>query len=319
VAEVPTGCVIGVDLGGTNLKVGLVDPGLATLVRSERVIAALERPALLDALAGAIGELADEEVDAVGLGVACLFDERDGVVVGSTHLPLAGVPLAEVMSERLGLPVFADNDANTALLAEHRAGAAQGSDHALMLTLGTGVGGAIMIGGEPYHGSRGAGGELGHLIVDPDGPDCGPGCPGHGCLEALVSGTALAREARAAGLGEIEGPRVTELARAGDATALAVLTRLGEWLGIGLVSLTNIFNPEVIVIGGGVSAAGELILAPARAVLAARTVPFPAATVTVKPAHFGADAGMIGAAVLAQECSRDRRGGPIIGRPQVAR
>ena len=284
-AEVPTGCVIGVDLGGTNLKVGLVDPGLATLVRSERVIAALERPALLDALAGAIGELADEEVDAVGLGVACLFDERDGVVVGSTHLPLAGVPLAEVMSERLGLP----------------------------------VGGAIMIGGEPYHGSRGAGGELGHLIVDPDGPDCGPGCPGHGCLEALVSGTALAREARAAGLGEIEGPRVTELARAGDATALAVLTRLGEWLGIGLVSLTNIFNPEVIVIGGGVSAAGELILAPARAVLAARTVPFPAATVTVKPAHFGADAGMIGAAVLAQECSRDRRGGPIIGRPKGAR
>ena len=197
------------------------------------------------------------------------------------------------MSERLGLPVFADNDANAALLAEQRAGAAQGSDHALMLTLGTGVGGAIMIGGELYRGSRGAGGELGHLIVDPDGPDCGPGCPGHGCLEALVSGTALARDALSAalrapdsGLGlalasgrEIAGPLVTELAREGDETARALLAELGEWLGLGLVSLVNIFNPEVIVIGGGVSAAGELILEPARAVLAARAVPFPAATV----------------------------------------
>ena len=219
------------------------------------------------------------------------------------------------MAERIGLPAFVDNDANLALLAEHRHGAARGERVALMLTLGTGVGGAIMIGGELYRGAQGAAGELGHMIVAPDGPDCGPGCPSRGCLEALTSGSALAREASAAaaldpasGLGralaagrEIDGPLVSELARDGDPVALALLTALGEWLGIGLTSLVNIFNPDVVVIGGGVVGAGELILEPARRVLARRALAFPAEHVEIRAARFGAESGMLGAAVFARE------------------
>jgi glucokinase len=158
------------------------------------------------------------------------------------------------------------------------------------------------------------------MIVDPDGPPCGPGCPSHGCLEAWTSGSALAREARAAaardGDGalaralaagrEIEGPLVSELARGGDEPALAVLTTLGEWLGVGLCSLVNIFNPDVIVIGGGVSGAGELVLAPARRVVAARALAMPAEHVSIRAARFGAEAGMLGAAVFARECVQRR-------------
>jgi glucokinase len=219
------------------------------------------------------------------------------------------------MSERLGLPCCFDNDANVALLAEHRRGAAIGERVALMVTLGTGVGGAIMAGGELFRGARGGAGEFGHMIVDPDGPPCGPGCPSHGCLEAWTSGTALAREARAAaqrdGAGalgralaqgrEIDGPLVTQLARDGDESALAVLRTLGEWLGVGLCSLVNIFNPDVVVIGGGVSGAGELVLEPARRVLAGRALAASAQHVAIRAARFGDEAGMFGAALLARE------------------
>jgi glucokinase len=211
--------------------------------------------------------------------------------------------------------VFVDNDANLALLAEYRHGSAQGERVALMLTLGTGVGGAIMLGGECFRGAQGAAGELGHMIVDPDGPDCGPGCPSHGCLEAWTSGSALAREACAAAAREpagalgraladgcdVGGPLVSELAAGGDAQAIALLERLGEWLGVGVSSLVNIFNPDVVVIGGGVSRAGELILEPARRVVARRALAMPAAHVSIRAARFGADAGMLGAALFARE------------------
>jgi glucokinase len=249
----------------------------------------------------------------VGFGIACLLE--GGVVASSVHLPLAGVAFAETMAERLGLSVFVDNDANAALLAEYRDGAARGEEVALMLTLGTGVGGAIMTSGELYRGATGVAGEFGHMIVDPDGPACGPGCPSHGCLEAWVSGTALAREAVAAasrdpggalgralvGGAAIDGPVVTALAHEGDESALAVLGTLGGWLGIGLTSIVNIFNPDVVVIGGGVSGAGELILAPARRVLESRALPVPARHVEIRAARFGAQAGMFGAALLARE------------------
>jgi len=318
VAQVPTECVIGVDLGGTNLFAGVIDSELVVARRTRRTVAGLELSGLLDEIAGAVGELRDElgsGVDAVGYGIPCLIDDEHALAASSVHLPLAGVAFAEAMSERTGLPSFVDNDANLALLAEHRNGAAQGERVALMLTLGTGVGGAIMTGGELYRGAQGAAGELGHMTVDPDGPDCGPGCPGRGCLEAWISGSALAREARAAAqadpagaLGralaqgrEIAGPLVSRLAGEGDAAALGVLTALGEWLGVGLASLVNIFNPDVIVIGGGVSGAGELILEPARRVVAQRALAMPAAHVAIRAASFGAEAGMLGAALLARE------------------
>ena len=318
VAKVPRECVIGVDIGGTKLVAGAVDAQLGVHHRARRTVASLELPALLDTITSAVAEVRDAvggEVEAVGFGIPCLIDDERGLAASSVHLPIAGVAFAEVMAERIGLPAFVDNDANLALLAEHRYGAAQGERSALMLTLGTGVGGAILLGGELYRGAQGAAGELGHMVVLPDGPDCGPGCPSRGCLESLVSGSALAREARAAaqrepasGLGRalagghpISGPLVTELAHDGDASARAVLARLGEWLGIGIVSLVNIFNPGVIVIGGGVIGAGELILEPARCVLARRALALPAEHVAIRPAHFGAESGMLGAAVFARD------------------
>lgn len=323
VAQVPRECVIGVDIGGTNLLAGAIDERLGVHHRVRRSVAGLELPALLDTITSAVEEARDAaggEVDAIGFGIPCLIDEERGLAASSVHLPIAGLAFAEVMAERLGLPAYVDNDANLALLAEHRHGAARHERVALMLTLGTGVGGAILVGGELYRGAQGAAGELGHMIVDPDGPACGPGCPGRGCLESRVSGTALAREARAAAarepasaLGraiaagrEIGGPLVTELAHDGDRTARAVLDELGEWLGIGLVSLVNIFNPDVVVVGGGVIGAGELILEPARRVLARRALALPAEHVAVRPARFGAESGMLGAAVFAREQVRRR-------------
>jgi glucokinase len=254
-------------------------------------------------------------VVAVGIGIPGLLDARTGQAAMSTHLPIAGTPFGALVAERIGLPVQVDNDANLAMLAEHRAGAARGTSTAVMLTLGTGIGGGLVIGGELFRGAIGAGAELGHIVVDFDGPPCHGNCPGHGCLEVYASGTALAREGlRAArsrpdsALGwalddgqPITGTFVTELALAGDAAAIAAVTRLGERLGVGLVSLVNIFNPEVIVIGGGVIAAGELLLAPARAVVAARALPPSRDLVRVVAAHFGADAGLLGAALLARE------------------
>jgi glucokinase len=318
VAEVPAECVIGVDLGGTKAIAGAVDASLGVHYRARREVPTSDLASLLETLT----ELVDEvraavagEVEGVGFGIPCLIDQDRGLAASSVHLPINGVAFADVMAERIGLPVFMDNDGNLALLAEHRAGAAQGERNAVMLTLGTGIAGAILIGGELYRGSQGAAGELGHMVVWADGPPCGPGCPSRGCLEALVSGTALttaalalARRSPASRLGqalaagrEVSGPLVTELAFDGEADALALLAELGAWLGIGLVNVVNIFNPDVVVIGGGVIAAGELILAPARRVLAERALALPAQHVRVLGASFGAESGMLGAAVFARD------------------
>ena len=317
-AEVPAECVIGVDLGGTKAIAGAVDASLGVHYRARREVPTSDLASLLETLT----ELVDEvraavagEVEGVGFGIPCLIDQDRGLAASSVHLPINGVAFADVMAERIGLPVFMDNDGNLALLAEHRAGAAQGERNAVMLTLGTGIAGAILIGGELYRGSQGAAGELGHMVVWADGPPCGPGCPSRGCLEALVSGTALttaalalARRSPASRLGqaladgrEVSGPLVTELAFDGDADALALLAELGAWLGIGLVNVVNIFDPDVVVIGGGMIAAGELILAPARRVLAERSLALPAQHARVLGASFGAESGMLGAAVFARD------------------
>jgi glucokinase len=221
------------------------------------------------------------------------------------------------MAERLGLPVVVDNDANAAMLAEWRIGAARGTSDAIMLTLGTGIGGGLIVGGRLVHGRRGAAAELGHMIVVADGPPCPGRCPNHGCLESLVSGHAIGREgalvaaadpggalgrALAAGR-EITGALVTELAHDGDAAARAIMTEMGGRLGLGMVTLVNVFNPEVIVVGGGAIAAGELLLAPARAVLEERALPVSREGVRVVSAHFGAEAGMLGAACMALDAA----------------
>ena len=312
----PARRTIGVDMGGTKLLAGAVGAGLEVHHRAQRTLKGLDQQALLDAAVDAVEEAraaAGDEVEAVGFGIPCLFDRRTGIAVIAANLPLANIPFADLMAERLGLPVFVDNDANVAALAEHRAGAAQGADEAVVLTIGTGIGGGLILRGELYRGAIGSGGELGHMVIDMDGPPCQGNCPNHGGVEALASGTALEREAARiaeerpdSGLGKaltagrpLTGRLVTELAHDGDDSAIEVITLIGSRLGVAIASFVNIFNPQVVVIGGGVIAAGELLLEPARAEVAARALPPSKDEVEIVAARFGVEAGMIGAATLA--------------------
>jgi glucokinase len=316
VADIAADCVIGVDLGGTKVLAGAVDAGHQVHHRAQRTVLGLEQAPLLDALADAVEEAraaAPSAVDAVGFGIPSLIDQKHGTAVLSVNLPIADMPFRDVMSERLGLPVFIDNDGNVAALAEHRYGAARGSSTSLMLTVGTGIGGGLILDDEVFRGATGSGAELGHMVIDQDGPRCQGNCPNHGCLEAVASGTALVREARELaperpGSGierviadgrELTGPLVTELAHDGDEAAREVITLMGTRLGVGIANYINIFNPEVVVIGGGVIAAGDLLLQPARDEVAVRALRPNKDIARIVPAHFGNEAGMLGAAALA--------------------
>jgi glucokinase len=312
------GRVIGVDMGGTKLLAGAVDGELVVHHRVQRPLAGLDPAELIETTVQAVHEVsrnAGDEIAAVGFGIPSVFDQRSQTAVVAVHLPLANIRFADVMAERLGLPVFVDNDGNAAMLAEHLAGAARGIDDAALLTIGTGIGGGLILGGRLYRGAIGAGAELGHMVIDMDGPWCGGNCPNRGCVEALASGTALQREAvrlareqpesrlgRALADGrELVGPLVTELAHDGDPAATEALAVIGSHLGVGIANLVNIFNPAVVVIGGGVIAAGELLLAPAREQVALRALPPGRDHVRVVAAKFGVEAGMVGAAALAIE------------------
>jgi glucokinase len=318
VAGVAAGCVIGVDLGGTKLLAGAVDADLAVHHRTNRPALGLDQRQLVDMVADVVEGVrvaVGGEVAAVGFGIPCTFDARTGIAVQAVNLPLRDIRFAEVMAERLGLPVVVDNDANCAVLAEARAGAAAGCSEVALLTIGTGIGGGLFLRGEVYRGWLGGGAELGHMVVEREGPPCQGNCPNRGCLESVASGTALVREASTAfarrpdtALGialeeghELTGPLVTELARAGDPVAREAIEAIGRALGVGIANLVNIFNPQVVVIGGGVSAAGDLLLDPAREVVAERALRPGRDLVRVAAAAFGAEAGMIGAAILARE------------------
>jgi glucokinase len=313
----PDARVIGVDLGGTKLLAGTVDAELRVHHRAYRLS---RRDAVVETIVEAVDEAreaATGEVLAVGVGVPCLVEPRSGVAMACNHLPLVDVPLRDLLAERVALPVVVENDATAALVAECRYGAARGARHVLILTIGTGVGGGILADGRIVRGVSGAAGELGHVVVDENGPPCPGNCPNRGCLEAFVSGPALAREGRAraeaepeSGLGralaaarEITGPLVTELAHDGDAAAREALAALGRHLGAGMVSLVNVFNPELIVVGGGLVGAGDLLLEPARAVVAERAHVPARDQVRIVPARFGDESGMLGAAALAFEAA----------------
>jgi glucokinase len=307
---------IGVDMGGTKLLAGAVDSGLSVHHRAQRSLNRLDQSYLLDVVVDAVEETresAGADVAAVGFGIPSLIDQRSGNAVIAVNLPLKNIRFGDVMTERLGLPVFVDNDANLAALAEHRAGAARGCSEAVVLTIGTGIGSGLILRGELYRGAIGAGAELGHTVIDLNGPPCQGNCPNHGCIESLASGTALAREALriaheqpSSGLGralavgrELEGPLITELAHDGDSAAIEVIELIGTRLGVAIASFVNIFNPEAVVIGGGVMGAGELLLDAARAEMLSRALPPSRDIVEIVPAAFGVEAGMIGAAALA--------------------
>jgi len=304
---------VGIDAGGTKLLGGVVDEGLAVHHRVHRLWRGEERQEVLDLFLEVVEEAlaTTPEVEAVGFGIPALMDRDRAVSLECVHLPLTGVPFRDLMSERLDRPVVVDNDATCALLAEARAGAAKGAADALLLTLGTGIGGGVLAGGRVYRGT-GSAGELGHTVVEIDGEPCP--CGSRGCLETVASGSAIARAGEGvaaaqpdSGLGraqasgrEITGPLVTELAGEGDAAAVGVLAETGRKLGVGLASLANAFSPEVIVVGGGASAAGDLLLEPAREEMRQRALG-PNREVPVVAAHFGDEAGMLGAAMMALE------------------
>jgi len=314
---VPARFAIGVDLGGTKLLAGAVGPDLAVHHRALRPVVGLDQAALVDVCVEAVEELRHAvggAVEAVGFGIPCLIDQRTGMAVMAVNLPLRDLPFRDVLVERLGLPVFVDNDANCATWAEACAGAGAGASEVVMLTIGTGIGGGLVLGGELYRGAIGAGAELGHMTVDLDGPWCQGFCPNRGCLEAMASGTALSREAALAvgsrpdtPLGQaleegrpLTGPLITELAWDGDEVAREVIALIGRRLGVGIASLVNVFNPQVVVIGGGVIAAGEMLLGPAREELRARALSPSKEHARVCAAAFGAESGMLGAAMLAR-------------------
>src|SRR4051812_25812760 len=263
------GPVIGVDAGGTKLLAGVISEDLAVGHRVRRLWGGGDRAEVLDTMVEAVESAGTGR--AVGFGIPALMDFASGVALSSVHLPLAGLRFREVMAERLGMPVFVDNDANLAALAEQRVGAAAGFSNVVMLTLGTGIGSGIVLGGRLFRGSTGAGAEIGHMTIDEHGPPCQGTCPGRGCLEGFASGTAIGRSGTEAGRragmdsalgravaqrGFVTGEEVSALAVAGDEAACSVMAAVGRSLGAGLASVVNIFEPEVIVIGGGAAAAG---------------------------------------------------------------
>lgn len=286
---------IGIDIGGTKVLAGVVEDGhvlrLATAETPGRSVPVSEVERVLADVVHRVAE--GDPVASVGLAAAGFVDETRRRVAFAPHLPWRGDDVVTRLSDRLGCPVALDNDANCAALAESRLGAARGAGSALLVTLGTGIGGAVLHRGELWRGAGGMAGEFGHAQVVPGGRPCE--CGQVGCWEQYCSGNALRRAAP----GFADGPAVTAAAHAGDPTALAAYAEIGGWLGIGLANLVAAFDPELVVIGGGVSAAGDLLLGPAREMLATRLVGGPFRTIpSIVVATFGPRAGMIGATLL---------------------
>jgi glucokinase len=307
--------VIAIDLGGTKLLAGAVDEEGVVVKRTVHPTAVTSQEELLAELEGAIEGMLQDGVAALGVGIPSTIDQRHGLAVASVNIPLAGLNLREHLSTRFGLPAAIENDANAAALAEHRIGAGKGTRHMVMLTLGTGIGGGLILDGRLYRGSIGAAGELGHITIDYDGPPCQGHCPGFGHLETLASGTAadkLARESaaahpdgdlgRAAAAGRVVDARLAvDLAAAGPGDARDVLDRIGFYLGVGISSLVNVFNPELVVLGGGFSRAGDLLFEPARRVVAERSLSPARDVVRIVPGLLGVEAGLIGAGLVGFE------------------
>ena len=294
---------IGVDVGGTKVAAVVLDDQGVILARARRSSASRDYSTLLDTVVDTVTEAASgQQVDAVGLAIAGNVAADGSSVLFSPHLPLSGEPLDEHLEQRLGLPVTVENDANAAAWAEYRFGNLTGDadiKDLLLVTLGTGIGAGLILGGQLYRGHLGFAGEAGHVTVVRDGRVCP--CGSRGCWERYASGTALlAAYLERGGDQERSGPDITAAALSGDVTAREALADVGDWLGHGLASLVAVLDPGLIVVGGGVSQSGDLLLDPARtsfrgSLTGAGRRPEPA----IVAARFGVDAGVIGAAALA--------------------
>ena len=297
---------IGIDVGGTKILVVSSSPD-----RDLRLPTPRGGDLVLDAICGAIAEVGG--ADAVGLGVAGLVDGGGVLRVGPNLPGVVDFPYRDALADRLGVPVVVDNDATTAMWAELQIGAARGASEAVLVTLGTGIGGGHVTGGVLQRGAHGFAGESGHMVVDPRGPACV--CGRRGCWERFASGSGLgrlARDAAAAGRAPrvvqlaggdpeaVRGEHVTTAAAEGDRGAVAVLREFGWWVALGIANLVNVLDPEVVVVGGGLAEAGELLLGPVRErfnelVLAPEHRP----PVKIVAAELGERAGAVGAQLLA--------------------
>jgi glucokinase len=313
--------LIGVDVGGTKVSVAVLTG--SDLSEPELVGTDTSSPeALLDQLEAQIRAAGVEQADAVGIGVPSVVDFATGTARASVNIPLQGVALRDVLTERLGTPVFVDNDATVAALAEaHDDDGEAIADSLVMFTVGTGVGGGVILDGRIYRGATGAAAELGHMIIGAELADGAPAAaerfPQEGSLERLSAGRALDRLGEQRGIGD--GHAVVDAARAGDEAAVEVMRIVGERLGVGIANAINTFDPELVVIGGGVSAAGDLLLDPARE-SAARFVLTGVGTKTeIRVARYGPVAGVRGAALLGgQEATRGRGSEATRGRGSEA-
>ena len=292
--------VIGVDVGGTKTLAAVVNRDGEIEQQVEHPTDVSSQNALLARLDAIVEELrGGREIAALGFGIPSRVDQRTGRAVASVNIPLANVDFRDRMRERHGLPVGIDNDANAATIGEWHAGAAKGVRNVVMLTLGTGVGGGLILAGRPFRGTTGVGAELGHIVIGLDGPPCG--CGGHGHLESYAAGrVADAAARRLYGEGS-DGHELVERANNGEREAVEALAEIGRALGAGVASFVNVFEPEIVVVGGGFGSAGELLLGPAREVLAREGLEPARDTVRVVPAELGFYAGVIGAGMIALE------------------
>ena len=311
---------LGIDLGGTKILTAVATAQGRMLSRDHSVTPATKgQEAVVQSILESIGRaleqagIATPQLSAIGVGAPGLSNPETGILFTSPNLPgWRDVPLRDIMEKELGKKAFLINDANAAALGELYFGAAKGAHHFIYITISTGIGGGIIIDGEVYTGSIGTAGEVGHMTIDDDGPPCN--CGNRGCWETLASGTAMAREARkqikegarTSILGYAEGDveKVTaevihNAAKEGDSLAKELITRTGYYVGVGLANLVNIFNPELIVIGGGLSNIGDMLLEPAYEVAGERAFKESYRTVRFAMAKLGRDSGVLGAAAFA--------------------
>jgi len=287
--------VIGVDLGGTKILAGVIDADGRIERQASRPTPVDSQEALLAGLDAAVEELRDDGIVAVGFGIPSRLNQKTGQVEGSVNIPLEGFDLRSRMSERFGLPVGIENDANAATLGEFRVGAGRDAQTMVMLTLGTGCGGGVVLDGALYRGWA----ELGHMVVEYDGIPCQGSCTGRGHLEGYVTGTAATKFAREAFGPESSSRELLARASEDDGRALEILENMGRRLGAGMGTLANIFDPELIVIGGGFAVALEYMLAPAIEVMRREALAPEPDRVRVRQAELGHLAGLIGAGFVA--------------------
>jgi glucokinase len=314
--------VLAVDIGGTKIMTALISGDGVILAQGRCPTLAEEgAQAVIDRLFAAVDSLMSQnntsssQLSGISIAAAGAIDTNNGLITVSPNLPgWRDVPLGEMVRDRYQVGAFLVNDASAAALGEHRFGAGRGVSNLILLTLGTGIGGGIIINDKLYDGSCGSAGEMGHMIIDTDGPECA--CGNRGCLEALASGTAVARDAisrinngEKSSLVDMVGGKIESItaeqvaaaARNGDSLALDVFSQAAYYLGVGMVNLVNIFNPQMIVLGGGMAQLGEIFIDPAKKVVAEKAFAISAQAVRIVTAQLGNEAGVYGAAAYALE------------------